>query len=125
MIYQDDKLFIELEIAEIPWLKIFTNEPFKELSDLPSDLRAHLFSVGLCCERALREFYHPDKINWASLANYVPRVHLHIQARFKDDSFWPQSMWGQKQRQAQRRKLDISAFSEYLNQQLKSLSLKN
>ena len=31
MIYQDDKLFIELEIAEIPWLKIFTGHIFLAL----------------------------------------------------------------------------------------------
>lgn len=125
MIYEDDKVYVELEIAEIPWLKIYTKENYKELSDLPSLLRAHLFSVGLCCERALREFYHPDKINWASLANYVPRVHIHIQARFKDDSFYPESMWGKKQRDGAIRKLEIDAFKQFLNKKLKSALSKN
>ena len=92
---------------------------------MPSLLREHLFSVGLCCERALREFYHPDKINWASLANYVPRVHIHIQARFKDDSFYPESMWGKKQRDGAPRKLEIDAFKQFLNKKLKSALSKN
>lgn len=119
MIYEDEILHIEFEISEIPWLKIFTKNQAKELSELEENEREHLFKVALICERALKEFYNPDKINWASLANYVPRVHLHIQARFKDDSFFPESMWGKKQRESRARKLDLSAFSQFLNTKLK------
>lgn len=119
MIYEDKILHIEFEISEIPWLKIFTKNQAKELSELKENEREHLFKVALVCEKALKEFYNPDKINWASLANYVPRVHLHIQARFSDDSFFPESMWGKKQREARARKLDLSTFAKLLNQRLK------
>jgi diadenosine tetraphosphate (Ap4A) HIT family hydrolase len=44
------------------------------------------------------KFYNPDKINISSFGNYVPHVHIHIQARFKNDEYFPEPMWGDKQR---------------------------
>ena len=111
-IFENDFLFIERENAQIPWLKIFTKEPFVELTDCPSSLQNELWRVVLLCERALREFYKPDKINIASFANYVPRVHFHIMARFKDDEFFPECMWGKPQRK--RVKLNLASFDEFV-----------
>jgi diadenosine tetraphosphate (Ap4A) HIT family hydrolase len=39
-----------------------------------------------------------DKINIASFGNLLPQVHWHIMARFETDSYFPEPMWGQKQR---------------------------
>lgn len=114
MIYEDEFVKIEIEKSELPWLKIFTKKDFKELSDLDEETRTRLFSVALECEKVMREFYNPDKINWASFANYVPKVHIHIQARFKDDSFFPESMWGEKQRIGAKRDLNLDKFKEIL-----------
>lgn len=111
-IFENDFLFIERENVQIPWLKIFTKEPFVELTDCPSSLQNELWRVVLLCERALREFYKPDKINIASFANYVPRVHFHIMARFKDDEFFPECMWGKPQRK--RVKLKLASFDEFV-----------
>ena len=112
MIFENDFLFIERENAQIPWLKIFTKEPFKELTDCPQALRDELWRVMQLCELALREFYKPDKINIASFANYLPRVHFHIMARFKDDEFFPESMWGRAQRE--KKELNLAEFSEFV-----------
>lgn len=114
MIYEDNEIFLEFENSEIPWVKIFTKTPYKELSDLPDELRVKLFAVGLECERTLKAFYEPKKINWASFANYVPKVHLHIQARFEDDSFFPESMWGKRQRDGAKRDLKLDEFGALL-----------
>ena len=95
MIYEDEMIYVQREEHEVPWVKVFTKAKFKELSD---------------CEKSLREFYAPDKINIASFANYVPRVHFHVQARFKNDSFFPESVWGKKMRNG---KLDLPEFSEF------------
>ena len=67
----------------------------------------------------MREFYNPDKINIASFANYVPRVHFHVQARFKNDSFFPESMWGKKQRDAVLQLPNFDDFTEILVKRLK------
>ena len=55
---------------------------------------------------------NPDKINIASFGNYVPHVHFHIMARFKEDSFFPEPMWGKKQREAN---LDLPSFEIFID----------
>lgn len=121
MIYSDEFVYIEIEPNVSPWVKIFTKGEFKELSHCDSNTRNRLFEVALECERAMIEFYNPDKINWASFANYVPRVHMHIQARFRDDEYFPESLWGKKQREAAPRDIKIDEFSNFLANRLMAL----
>lgn len=121
MIYSDEFIYIEIEANSLPWVKIFTQSEFKELSDCDTDTRNRLFQAALECEKAMIEFYNPDKINWASFANYLPRVHIHIQARFKDDEYFPESLWGKKQREARPRDIKIDEFSSFLAHRLRVL----
>ena len=106
-IYEDEDFFIEIEKSEIPWLKIFTKVEYKELSDLPRELRKKLFDLYDIVEIEMIEYFSPDKINMASIANMLPRVHLHVMARYQNDSYFPNPMWGEKQREA---KLDLPDF---------------
>lgn len=100
IIYEDTELYIEKELSEIPWLKIFTKEPYRELGDVPKDLRAKLWKIYDILEREMREYYNPKKINMASFANMLPRVHIHVMARFENDSYFPNPIWGEKLREA-------------------------
>ncbi|MBA3026434.1 MAG: HIT family protein [Sulfurimonas sp.] len=100
IIYEDKDIYIEKEDAQIPWLKIFTQEPFKELGDLPKELRVKLWDVYDIVEDEMKRFYHPKKINMASFANMLPRVHVHVMARFEDDTHFPNPMWGEKLRES-------------------------
>ncbi|WP_096016486.1 MULTISPECIES: HIT family protein [Campylobacter] len=118
MIYSDEFIYIEVEPNTLPWVKIFTKGEFKEISHCDDDTRKRLFEAALECEKAMIEFYNPDKINWASFANYLPRVHIHIQARFRDDEFFPESLWGKKQRDSVIRDIKIDEFSKFLNSRL-------
>ncbi|MDD7514006.1 HIT family protein [Campylobacter lanienae] len=118
MIYSDEFIYIEVEPNALPWVKIFTKGEFKEISHCDDNSRKRLFDAALECEKAMIEFYNPDKINWASFANYLPRVHIHIQARFRDDEFFPESLWGKKQRDSVIRDIKIDEFSKFLNSRL-------
>lgn len=100
IIYEDTQLYIEKEESEIPWLKIFTKEPYKELGDLPKELRTRLWEVYDIIEEQMKLYYNPTKINMASFANMLPRVHIHVMARFENDSYFPNTMWGEKLRDA-------------------------
>ena len=100
LIYEDSEIYIEKEESEIPWLKIFTKEPFKELGDVPKPLRLKLFEVYDIIEYEMKRYYNPKKINLASFANMLPRVHLHVMARFEEDSYFPNPMWGEKLRES-------------------------
>jgi diadenosine tetraphosphate (Ap4A) HIT family hydrolase len=121
MLYENEFVRVERETSQVPWIKIFTREPYKELTDCPDELRAHLYACMEAAERVMRSYYAPDKINIAMFGNYLPRLHIHVIARFKDDDYFPESMWGVKQRESTTLKLpDFEGFAARLIDELKS-----
>ncbi|OQX74736.1 MAG: HIT family protein [Campylobacteraceae bacterium 4484_4] len=119
-IFENDRIWIEREESDIPWLKIFPRQSCRELSECDPDTKRVLWKVLDIIERAMLAYYRPEKINIASFGNYLPRVHLHIMARFREDSHFPEPMWGEKQREA---KLDLPPFEAFialLHQELES-----
>ena len=121
ILYKTPQFYIQVHESEIPWLKIFTTEVYKELTDLPKPLRRILYEVMEIIEEEMRAYYKPDKINIAAFGNYLPHVHIHVMARFKEDSYFPEPMWGEKQRQG---KLDLpknELFYEKLIKRIKRI----
>ncbi len=118
MIYEDADIYLEWEESEIPWIKIFTQSPYKEITECPDALRAKLWKAYEIVEEAMIEYFRPDKMNMASFGNYVPRVHIHAMARFKEDSFFPEPMWGTKQREGRVQLPDFEPFETMLSQRL-------
>ena len=98
IIYTNKHFYIETEKSEIPWLKIFTHVEYKELSDMPKELRLKLYELYDIVELEMKNYYKPTKMNLASFANMLPRVHLHVMARYENDSYFPNPMWGEKLR---------------------------
>ena len=99
IIYQNDFLRVEIEESEVPWLKVFTQEAYKEFSETPNEVKLEIFRVLDIIEKKMLSSFKPKKINIASFGNYVPHVHWHIMARFEEDSYFPEPMWGKKQRE--------------------------
>ena len=114
IVYEDAQIYIEKEESEIPWLKIFTKEPYKELGDVPKELRLKLWEVYDIVEHEMKRCYNPKKINMASFANMLPRVHIHVMARFENDSYFPNPMWGEKLRESNLKLADESKFHKRL-----------
>jgi len=110
-IYENSLIKIEIEPSEIPWLKIFSQQPYKEFSDAPKEVRLEIFRLLDIIEREMIDFFNPTKINIASFGNYVPHLHWHIMARFENDSYFPEPMWGEKQRIGSYK---ISRFEEFI-----------
>ena len=122
-VYENAHFFIEVEENSIPWIKVFAKEKVKELSFLSQERRLELFNITNAIETAMIEFYKPDKVNIASFGNYVPQVHMHIMARFKEDAFFPEPMWGKRQREDKDFRGDFSAFIKKVQEDLKILKL--
>ncbi len=97
-VFENNLIKIEIENSEIPWLKIFTQKELKEFSQCDSRTKSEIWEKLDIIEKEMLKYFNPEKINIASFGNYVPHVHFHIMARFKDDSFFPEPMWGKKQR---------------------------
>lgn len=119
LIYEDKDIYVQKEDSEIPWLKVFTKEPYKELGDVPKELRTRLWEVYDIIEYEMKSYYNPKKINMASFANMLPRVHIHIMARFEEDSYFPNPMWGEKMREAT---LHLADEKEFHTRVFKALS---
>lgn len=118
IIYENKHIKIEVQKSEIPWLKIFTQNPYKEMSSVPKATRDEIYYVLDVIENEMLSYYKPKKINIASFGNYLPHVHWHIMARFEEDSYFPESMWGVKQRKSS---LELPVFSLFLENVIKSL----
>ncbi len=113
-IYENKNLRIEIEESEIPWLKIFTQDPYKEMSEVPSNIKLEIYALLDIIEKEMLDYYHPKKINIASFGNYMPHVHWHIMARFEEDAYYPEPMWGTKQRESTLSLPDMNLFCENL-----------
>jgi len=119
-LYENEHIKIEIENSEIPWLKIFTQYPYKEMSEVPSQIRHEIYDLLHIVEKEMIHYYTPTKINIASFGNYVPHVHWHIMARFAEDSYYPEPMWGKKQREST---LKLPSSKIFYTQLIKKLTI--
>lgn len=119
MIFENELLKIEVEKSEIPWLKIFVKRQVKELSHCTQEEKNMLFEFLEIIEKEMLLYFKPDKINIASFGNVLPQVHFHIMARFKNDRFFPEPMWGKQQRETT---LQLPNFDIFYNKLIKKLS---
>ncbi len=110
-IFENQFINIQIENSEIPWLKIFTNKHYKEFSECDFESKNAILKALDIIEKKMLSYYKPTKINIASFGNYVPHLHFHIMARFEQDSFFPEPMWGKKQREAN---LNLANFEEFI-----------
>ena len=121
MLYSNSLIYIELHESQIPWLKIFTHKPHKEFSQCSMDEKKAIWDVLDIIEQEMLEYFKPTKINIASFGNMLPKVHWHIMARFDNDSYFPEPMWGVKQREGFELMTPMEPFIEKLKEKLQSL----
>jgi len=112
IIYKNTHIFIEIHESEVPWLKIFTTIQRKEFSKCIKEEKEEIWNALDIIEKLMLEYYRPEKINIASFGNMLPHVHWHIMARFKEDSYFPEPMWGEKQRKAT---LELPNFEGFIS----------
>ena len=111
--FENELIRVEIEESEVPWLKIFTQLKRREFSECTIGEKSAIFEALDIIEKEMLSYYQPAKINIASFGNYVPLVHWHIMARFSEDSFFPEPMWGSKQRKGS---LSLPSFEQFCKQ---------
>ncbi|MCV6607195.1 MAG: HIT family protein [Campylobacterales bacterium] len=120
MIYQNNLIYIEIHQSEIPWLKIFTKRKIKEFSEASLEEKTEIFRLLDLIEKEMINYFNPEKINIAQFGNYLPHLHWHIMARFKEDSYFPEHMWGEKQREGD---LNLPSLDLFIRKLLKKLKI--
>lgn len=118
ILYENENLKIEVEKSEIPWLKIFTQHPYKEMSEVPGLIKFEIYDLLDAIEKEMLDYYKPKKINIASFGNYMPHVHWHIMARFEEDSYYPEPMWGTKQRESNLHLPSFETFCQRIQERI-------
>jgi diadenosine tetraphosphate (Ap4A) HIT family hydrolase len=86
------------EIAFPAFYRLISRIHAVEWTDLPETARKEGWRALEKIEKVLREQLNPIKINWANLGNQVPHVHVHVIARFEQDTHFPQAVWGTAER---------------------------
>jgi diadenosine tetraphosphate (Ap4A) HIT family hydrolase len=90
---------VRVDDSDLPgFVRVIVNAHVSEVTDLDPAARMRLLRTVFAVEEVQRRLLAPTKINVASLGNAVPHVHWHVIPRFSDDAFYPQSIWGPRQR---------------------------
>ncbi len=111
-------LSVEVHESEIPWLKIFVKRKVREFSACTPEEKQAVWVALDIIEKTMLVYYRPEKINIASFGNMLPQVHWHIMARFKEDSFFPEPMWGKPQREFSLSLPEMAPFMDEISQKL-------
>jgi diadenosine tetraphosphate (Ap4A) HIT family hydrolase len=78
-----------------PWLILVPRkQDIREITDLDHKDRLVLMEEICLVSDKMQTLFRPDKINVASLGNLVPQLHIHVVARYLDDTAWPGPVWG-------------------------------
>jgi len=80
------------------YLRLELLEHVSEIHQLSESIRQQMYILLHIIEISLVNIFHPDKINIASLGNMTPHVHWHIVSRYKQDNFFPDSIWSKPAR---------------------------
>ena len=128
VIWNNEKLrVIQVEDVNFPgYFRVIWNDHVAEMSDLDDEDRRMLEKILLEVEKVIRSEMCPDKINLAQFCNMVPHLHWHVIARFKNDSHFPESIWGIKQREVNSEQLaawqtSADHCAEVIREKLKQL----
>lgn len=82
---------------EFPWIFLVPKkENIRNMADLTHNDRMTLMQEIELCEQAMIQLFNPDQTNVAMIGNVTPQLHVHIICRFRTDSYWPETIWGQK-----------------------------
>ena len=93
----DDCRVILVNDPDLPgFCRVIWNHHVAEMTDLTHGERDHLMTLVFAVEEAIRHVMHPDKVNIAALGNMVPHIHWHVIPRYKDDAYFPGSVWSSR-----------------------------
>ena len=118
ILFENTLIKVVVENSEVPWLIVFTQRSVKEFSECSQQEKSEIFRVLDIIEKDMLAYFNADKINIASFGNMLPQVHWHIMARFEQDSYFPEPMWGDKQRDAKLNLPSLEAFYQQINSKL-------
>ena len=80
--------------AALHWFILVPETDCTDLLDLPNAARSMCINECAVVSSFLKNNLGYPKVNFASIGNVVPQLHLHIIGRTPSDAVWPAPVWG-------------------------------
>lgn len=99
---------VTVDDADLPgYTRVIWNSHIAEMGGLGDQERAHIMEVVFLVESVQARILAPHKVNLASLGNMTPHLHWHIVPRWREDPWFPDSIW------SPRRERDASMLAQW------------
>ena len=88
-----------IDNQKFPWIILIPKRKgITDISELNSKDQSLLMKEIVYCSKLMKKVFKTKKLNVEKIGNIVPQLHIHIIARYKNDSTWPLSVWVVKKR---------------------------
>lgn len=99
---------VTVDEPDLPgYTRVILNRHLAEMTELPAAERARIMEVVFLVESVQRQILGPDKVNLAALGNMTPHIHWHVIPRWRNDPWFPDSIW------SSRHERDAAAYSQW------------
>ena len=83
-----------IDNQKFPWIILIPKRKnIRDISELNSKDQSYLMKEIVYCSKTMKKVFKTSKLNIEKIGNIVPQLHIHIIARYKNDSSWPLSVW--------------------------------
>ena len=83
-----------IDNAKFPWIILIPKRKgVTDITNLNTKDQLNLMKEIVYCSKLMKKIFKTSKLNIEKIGNVVPQLHIHIIARYKNDSSWPLSVW--------------------------------
>ena len=113
---KDSHLITELKLcsirlidnAKFPWIILIPKRKnITDISELNSKDQMLLMKEIVHCSKLMKKIFKTKKLNVEKIGNIVPQLHIHIIARYNNDSSWPLSVWVVEKKNYSKKKIMV------------------
>ena len=83
-----------IDNQKFPWIILVPKRKgVTDITSLNSKDQLLLMKEVVYCSKLMKKIFKTSKLNVEKIGNIVPQLHIHIIARYRNDSSWPLSVW--------------------------------
>jgi diadenosine tetraphosphate (Ap4A) HIT family hydrolase len=101
--------------AQFPWIILVPETNGEDLLDLEQPQLINITLLSKKIASFIKSYFKKPKINFASIGNVVPQLHIHIIGRDNNDALWPKPVWGHPVDTAEYSDQDITKLTSSLS----------
>ena len=83
-----------IDNTKFPWIILIPKrKDVTDITELNSKDQLLLVKEIVYCSKLMKKIFRTSKLNVEKIGNIIPQLHIHIIARYRNDSSWPLSVW--------------------------------